>query len=197
MAGTRRLKNVPREFRYRLLGAAPVVVVSALEKAGARPAACAVAWSVTLDRAPAKALLVMAAEHATTRAAHASGELVINILGADHKDALLGIGSTSSKRVDKWKRFGLTQLASKKVKVPGISEALAVLECRILERGTEIGKRLEADYDLVLVEIVAARADARFFRERWLPEKGAALLHHLGGDLFTPAREVLKARMPR
>jgi flavin reductase (DIM6/NTAB) family NADH-FMN oxidoreductase RutF len=187
-------KNVSKAFRYRLLGAAPVVVVSALENPGARPSACAVAWCVSLDRAPAKALLVMAAEHATTRAVRASGELVINVLGAERKDAVLGIGSTSSKRVDKWKRFGLTPLPSKKVKAPGIAESLAVLECRILEEGTEIGRRLEADYDLVLVEIIAARADARYFKERWLPEKGAALLHHLGGDLFTPAREVVMAK---
>lgn len=199
----RTLMDIPRDGIYRLLGPCPLVMVSArakgaeAKKAPGRLRLCTVAWCMPLDYDPPKAAIVMGADHATTKAAISSGELVLNVPTAELADQVFGVGSRSSLKVDKCSRFGLTPLPSKVVAAEGIAECAAVLECRILEGKSSMGRRLRKQFDLLLLEIVHARADRKLFSSRWKPERGASLLSHLGGDLFGTARAVLRARVPR
>lgn len=173
----------------RLLNPCPTVLVSAAFPAGmeawrARPQVCAAAWCMPLDYKPPKAALVLAAGQATHEAAAATGELVLNVPGAEIRDAVLKAGRTTGREVDKWAAYGLTPLPSTAIAAPGVAECLAHLECRILERETDLGRGLAEGYDLYLLEIVAARASEEAFTDRWLVDRGVRLLHHLGTDGF-------------
>ncbi len=188
---------VPRDLVYRLLGPCPVVLVSSLPK-GAKARTplrvCTVAWCMPLDYDPPKAALVIASGHRTTQASLETGELAISIPGADLVDEVMGVGTTSSVEVDKCRRFGLTPERSRRIKAPGIAEALAILECRILEWKTPLGRKLQEGYDLMLVEILEARAERGAFAKRWRPEKGGSILAHLGGSIFGIPSEIVRGR---
>lgn len=175
-------KNIPAAQLYRILNPGPLVLVSA--RHDGRNHICTVAWNAPLDAEKPKALLVLSAEHATTRAIAATGELVINVPGAELADEALGIGSLSGVRVDKFAHFHLTPVPCKKVKAPAIGECAAWLECRVLERQSALGRQLAQKYDVLIVEILGGKAESRLFDGRWRPEKGATLLHHLGGRDF-------------
>lgn len=180
---------VPPRFIPRLLNPCPTVLVSAAFPAGedgwrARPQVCAAAWCMPLDYKPPKAALVLAAGQATHEAVAATGELVLNVPGADLRDAVLKAGRTTGREIDKWTEYGLTPLPSTILAAPGVAECLAHLECRVLERDTPLGKGLADGYDLYLLEVVAARVEDGAFEERWLVDRGVQLLHHLGTDGF-------------
>ncbi len=181
--------EVPEKFIPRLLNPCPTVLVSAAFPPGqegwrARAQFCAAAWCMPLDYKPPKAALVLAAGQATHDAVAATGELVLNVPGADLRDAVMKAGRTTGREIDKWIDLGLTPLPSTVVAAPGIAECLASLECRVLERDTALGRGLAEGYDLYLLGIVAARANPAAFHERWLLDKGVRLLHHLGTDGF-------------
>jgi len=86
------------------------------------------------------------------------------VSGRDHKDKLRESGLTISK--------------SKKVKVPHVEEALAVLECKI-EKLVEAG-----DHVFVIGRVLEAYAKSDVFDETYRPEKAKILLH-LGGAYYT------------
>lgn len=184
------MKNdVAPRFIPRLLNPCPTVLVSAAFPEGAagwkeRPQVCAAAWCMPLDYKPPRAALVLAAGQATHEAVAATGELVLNVPGAEIRDAVLAAGRSTGREVDKWTAFGLTPLPSTVIAAPGVAECLAHLECRVLERETALGRGLAEGYDLYLLEIVAARANEGAFADRWLVDRGVRLLHHLGTDGF-------------
>jgi flavin reductase (DIM6/NTAB) family NADH-FMN oxidoreductase RutF len=56
----------------------------------------------------------------------------VSAFGAEYRDALTLLGSTSGRDGDKIARSGLTAVASHKVEAPGFAEAELILECRKL-----------------------------------------------------------------
>lgn len=69
-----------------------------------------------------------------------SKQCVINLPTIDLIDTIVGIGNSSGAEIDKFAKFGLTQVASDKVAVPMIKECYANFECR-LEDGSMIVRR--------------------------------------------------------
>ncbi|MEK8022382.1 MAG: flavin reductase family protein [Candidatus Hydrogenedentota bacterium] len=176
---------------WKLLNPCPTVLITARHED--RNQVCAVAWCMPLDFDPPKAVLVLASGQATTEAARASGELVINVPGAGMAEKVLAAGRTSGRKRDKFRDFDLRTCPSKHVKAPSLLECLANIDCRILEQGTPVGEALRESYDVVLVEMLGGCADERYFQGRWLIENGARLLHHLGEDGFAVSETCLKA----
>lgn len=175
----------------RILNPCPTVIVSARHKG--KDEMCAVAWCMPADFVPAKVILVLAAGQATTKAVLGAGELVINVPGAELADKVLAVGQSSGKDRDKFRDFKLSRLPSRKVNSPGVKECLANLECRVLEQRTRLGRELRAKYDVILVEVLAARAESKAFTDRWLLENGVKLLHHLGSAGFEISGGLLTA----
>jgi flavin reductase (DIM6/NTAB) family NADH-FMN oxidoreductase RutF len=187
--------TVPAKDRWRLLNPCPTVLVSAIGRATGAPAdrlhLCAAAWCMPLDFAPHKAILILAARQATTEAVLDSGELVLNVPGAELSRAVLKAGSWTGHKVDKIARLGLTPLPSRVVNAPGVAECLAHLECRVLEHKTAFGRKLRDRFDLIPLEVVDARVNRGLFRKRWLLETGVRLLHHLGSEGFSVTGDLI------
>lgn len=80
-----------------------------------------------------------------------SGECVINIPTADMLDTIIGIGNTSGKRVNKFKKYGLTPGEAQTVSAPVIEECYAHFECRVADR------RMLAKYNFFILEVTHAR----------------------------------------
>ena len=61
-----------------------------------------------------------------------------------------------------------------------IAECLGHLECVLYDQKTW------GDHTLFVGEVVGARAEEDFFRDRWLAEKeDFGTVHHLGADYYT------------
>jgi len=62
-----------------------------------------------------------------------SGEFVINIPGADIVEKSLYCGTSTGRKVDKFKETGLTPVAAKLVRAPLIDECPINIECKVVE----------------------------------------------------------------
>lgn len=89
-----------------------------------------------------------------------------------------GCGNTSGKKIDKFRRFGLTPAAASLVKAPLIEECYANLECRIAD------SRMVNRYNFFVLEIVKAWIDPAI--------KDPRTIHHRGRGVFMVAGESIK-----
>ena len=81
-----------------------------------------------------------------------SRECVINIPTEDIAAKAVGIGNSSGRDIDKFKKFRLTAAPSKKVNAPLIAECYANFECRLADSS------LINKYSLFVWEVVKAHA---------------------------------------
>jgi flavin reductase (DIM6/NTAB) family NADH-FMN oxidoreductase RutF len=77
-----------------------------------------------------------------------SRECVINVPTVDIAEAVVGIGNTSGRDIDKFDAFGLTPVAGEKVSAPLIAECFASFECRVVDLS------LVRKYSLFVLEVV-------------------------------------------
>jgi flavin reductase (DIM6/NTAB) family NADH-FMN oxidoreductase RutF len=174
--------SVPLPKAHRLLNHGPTVLVTAAH--GGRANVMAAAWTLPLDFDPPKILAVIAADTFTRELVEASGEFALNLPPVALATAVVGVGSESGREFpDKFTRHGLEIFAAQKIGAPLVSGCVAWLECRVLPN-----PRNEADHDLFIAEVVAARADTRVFSDgRWHFETAPdelRTLHHIAGGHF-------------
>ena len=99
-----------------------------------------------------------------------SGECVINVPTADLATAVVGIGNTSGRDIDKFAKFRLTAVQGQKVDAPLIAECYASFECRVADSS------LIDRYSLFVLEVVKAHVAAS--------PKFPRTLHYRGDGLF-------------
>ena len=117
-----------------------------------------------------------------------TGEFGINVPSAHIVKQVMAAGKISgAKTDDKWTSAGLTRQAASQIKPPLVAEALANLECRVCQV-VDLGASA-----LLIAQVVAAVADKDSFENgQWKFNKGLELLHHLGGNRFSIARECVE-----
>lgn len=183
--------RIPVDLRHasRLLNHGPTVLVASSD--GTHRDVMAAAWNMPLDFSPPKVAVVIDKPTFTRELVAASRSFVLSVPCAAQVDAVVGVGNTSGREVDKFARFGLGAEPASLVPAPLISGCLAWLECRVYPE-----PHVEATYDLFLAEVVAAWADDDAFRDgHWQdgPEHRRAL-HHLGGGQFFTSGGSLSGR---
>jgi flavin reductase (DIM6/NTAB) family NADH-FMN oxidoreductase RutF len=99
-----------------------------------------------------------------------SRECVINVPTVDIGAAVVGIGNTSGRDVDKFAKFGLTAQPGEMVKAPLIAECYASFECRLVDSS------LIRKYSLFVLECVKAHVATT--------PKFPQTLHYRGDGLF-------------
>ena len=87
---------------------------------------------------------------------------------------------------------GLDTFAASAIDVPLVRGCIGWLEGRVL-RAPSLDAVAES-YELVLVEVVAASADPRCWRDDRLVLDERQTLHHLGGGVFRASGELVDAR---
>lgn len=88
------------------------------------------------------------------------GEFVVNVPSMDILKETDGCGVVSGRDVDKFEKFGLTQVPSAKVKPPLIKECPVNIECRV-KNVVSLGA-----HDLFLGEVVAVHVEGEILDEK-------------------------------
>jgi len=186
------LMEIDRSKAYRLLNHGPTILVTS-SHAG-RQNIMAAAWNVPLDFDPPKIIVVIDKNTYTRELIEASGTLAINIPCVAQIDMVQAVGSSSGrdlKDADKFALYGLETFPAKEVAAPLLTGCVGWLECKVIPEPHN-----QNTYDLFIVEVVAAYADARVFSDgRWHFEGYDDLrtIHHVAGGSFFATGEVHQA----
>lgn len=159
------MRALPLQKAFTLIEPGPVVLVTTQGDTG--PNIMTISWTMVLDFTPKFSITTGAWNHsfaalATTR------HCVLAIPTADMIDTVVGIGMCSGADTDKFSRFGLTPIKSKKVSAPRIKQCLANIECRVTD--------ILAPHNIIVLEGVAASYDETHTDKR--------LLHAVGDGTF-------------
>jgi flavin reductase (DIM6/NTAB) family NADH-FMN oxidoreductase RutF len=178
----------PLSLAYRLLNPGGVVLVSVGD--GQRDNLFTVAWNMPACDDPPVAALLSSRDHFSFPFIERTGELALNIPGADILDAVYGCGKTSGAEVaDKFARFSLHRETAAALHVPLVAEAVANLECRV-DRIVDV-----EGCALIVARVVSARAADEHFRDGdWCFDRGLALVHHLTSNRFCLSQTVREAK---
>ena len=171
-------RSLPLSQAYRLLEPGPVVLVTTTWQG--RMDVMTMSWHMMMEFEPPLVGCIISARNYTFGLLKASKQCVINIPTVELAKKVVACGNTSGRRVDKFKRFGLTPAASASVKAPHIEECYANLECTVSDA------RLVAKYNMFVLEVVKAWRDPAVTQPR--------TIHHAGKGVFRVAGERLRLR---
>jgi flavin reductase (DIM6/NTAB) family NADH-FMN oxidoreductase RutF len=108
----------------------------------------------------------------------ATRECVINIPTVELAKQAVGCGNTSGRRLDKFKKFGLTAAEASTVKAPLIGECYASLECKVVDSS------MANKYLLFILEVKKAWIDPS--------RRNPRTLHHRGRGVFMVAGKTMR-----
>lgn len=172
------MKELPLSKVYQLLEPGPVVLVTTARNGRAN--VMPMSWHMMVEFEPPLVACIVSSGNHSFAALKASGECVIAVPAAEMAEAVVGVGNTSGRDVDKFEAFGLTALPAAHVAAPLVKECFANLECRVVNR------RLVATYNLFVLEVVEAWVDPK--------QKTPKTLHHRGYGTFAIDGEVVKLK---
>jgi flavin reductase (DIM6/NTAB) family NADH-FMN oxidoreductase RutF len=161
---------------YGLLEPGPVVLLTTLHKGRAN--VMPMSWYTMMEFEPPLVGCIVSGRNFSFTALTATRQCVLNIPTAELATQVVGCGNTSGRRVDKWKRFGLTPVPGKVVAAPLVAQCYASLECTVVDT------RLMNRYNFFVLEVKKAWVDTSLKEPR--------TLHHRGRGLFTVASETIR-----
>ena len=169
-------KSLPLSRVYRLLEPGPVVLLTTADKG--RPNVMTLSWHTMMEFEPPLVGCVISDRNHSFGVLKATGECVINIPTVELAAQVVGCGNTSGRKLDKFKRFGLTPVVAACVKAPLIDECYAALECKVADT------KLVAKYCFFILEVLQAWIDTK--------TKDPRTIHHRGRGAFMVAGKTIK-----
>jgi len=176
------MKDLPLSKVYQLLEPGPVVLLTTTRKGHAN--IMAMSWHMMVEfEPPLVACVVSNADHSFA-SLRATRECVIAIPTLELAQIVVGIGNCSGRDVDKFKRFGLTQVSAESVLPPLVAECFVNLECKVVDT------HLVNKFNLFILEVIKAWRDPAY--------RNPKTIHHHGYGRFAVDGEMikLKSRMP-
>lgn len=161
---------------YGLLEPGPVLLITTARKGKAN--VMAQSWHCMMEFEPPLVGCLISGRNHSFDALVATKECVLNIPTAKLLDKVVGIGTCSGRKVDKFAKFGLTPKPASVVAAPLIDECCASLECKVVDT------RLMNRYNFFVLEVVKAWIDPK--------EKEPRTLHHRGRGRFMVAGKTLR-----
>ena len=161
-------RNLPVDKVRRFLEPGPIVLVSSKWKGATN--IMTMGWHMVMGFEPSLIGCYIWEENHSFEMLRTSKECVINIPTEDIAAKVVGIGNSSGRDIDKFKKFRLTAAPGKKVKAPLIAECYANFECRLADSS------LINRYSLFVWEVVKAHtaSSPRYPRS----------LHYRGDGIF-------------
>lgn len=161
-------RDFPVSAVRRFLEPGPIVLVSSAWKGQAN--IMTMGWHMIMGDEPSLVgCYIWDADH-SFEMVRRSRQCVINVPTVDMARAVVGIGNSSGRDIDKFARFKLTPLPGKKVDAPLVKECYANFECRLID--TSLIRR----YSLFVLKVVKAHVATR--------PKFPRTLHYRGDGLF-------------
>lgn len=165
---------------YQLLEPGPVVLMTTARNG--RPNVMPLSWHTMMEFDAPLVGCVVSGRDFSFETLIATRECVLNIPTVELAQAVVGCGNSSGKRVDKFRRFGLTPVAASRVGAPLIAECFASLECRVADMGWV--KR----YNFFVLEVIEAWVDVRRRSPRTLHHRGCGSFMVAGPTRHLPSR---------
>jgi flavin reductase (DIM6/NTAB) family NADH-FMN oxidoreductase RutF len=137
-------------------------------------------WHMMVEFEPPLVACVVSSGDHSFAALRATGECVIAVPAVGMADAMVRVGNTSGRDVDKFETSGLTAAPAACVGAPLIKECFANLECKVADT------RLVNAYNLFVLEVVKAWVDPK--------QKNPKTLHHRGYGTFVIDGEIVKLK---
>ncbi len=169
-------RSFPLSRVYSLLEPGPVVLLTTALKGRAN--VMPMSWHTMLDFEPPLVGCVISNRNHSFAMLQATRECVINIPTVELAPQVVGCGNSSGRKLDKFKRFGLTPVAAACVEAPLIDECYAALECKFADT------KLVSKYCFFILEVLKAWIDPSV--------KHAQTIHHLGRGSFMVAGRTIK-----
>lgn len=161
---------------YELLEPGPVLLMTTFRSG--RPNVMPLSWHTMMEFESPLVGCVVSGRDYSFEALLATRECVLNIPTAELAGAVVGAGNASGRRVDKFRRFGLTPVPANEVDAPLIAECFASLECKVADA------RWVKRYNFFVLEVINAWADPR--------RRSPRTLHHRGYGAFMVAGPTLR-----
>jgi flavin reductase (DIM6/NTAB) family NADH-FMN oxidoreductase RutF len=168
--------SLPLSRVYRLIEPGPVVLVSTMS--GSKANIMTMSWHMMIDFEPPILACVLSNRDYTFDIVRKTKECVINIPTVALAKTVVACGNTSGRKVDKFKKFGLTPSAAACVQAPLIDECYANLECKVIDT-TLVNK-----YGIFILEVVKAWIDRS--------QKQPKTIHHQGKGVFAVDGKIIK-----
>lgn len=169
-------KSLPLSHVYQLMEPGPVVMVTTSWKG--KPDIMTMSWHMMVDFEPPILACVISNRNFTFNILKKTKECVINIPTEDLARQVVGVGNTSGRTVDKFKKFQLTQKPASQVSAPLIDECYANLECKVIDT------KMATKYNIFILEVVKAWITTSKKRER--------TIHHCGNGVFAVDGKLIK-----
>lgn len=169
-------KVLPLSKAYQLLEPGPVVMVTT--SCDGKPNIMTMSWHMMIDFEPPLVGCVISNQNYTFNILKKTKECVINIPTVELTKVVVGVGNTTGSKVDKFKKFNLTQEIASKVNVPMIGECYANLECKVADI------KMATKYNIFILEVLKAWITTSKKRHR--------TIHHCGNGVFAVDGEVIK-----
>ena len=169
-------KNLPLSRVYSLLEPGPVVLVTTARKGRAN--IMTMSWHTMIEFEPPILGCVISNRNHTFGILKATKQCVINIPTVELAAKVVGCGNTSGRKVDKFRKFGLTPTPASRVDAPLVAECYANLECKVVDA------KMADKYCFFILEVVKAWIDPAKKRPR--------TIHHLGKGVFMVAGRTIR-----
>jgi flavin reductase (DIM6/NTAB) family NADH-FMN oxidoreductase RutF len=172
------MKDLPLSKVYQLLEPGPVVLLTTASKGRAN--VMTMSWHMVVEFEPPLVACVVSSADYSFAALRATKECVIAIPALKLAPKVVEVGNCSGREVEKFERFGLTQVRAKTVAPPLVAECFANLECKVADTG------LVKKYNLFVLEVLKAWTDPA--------QKHPKTIHHHGYGRFAVDGEMIKLK---
>jgi flavin reductase (DIM6/NTAB) family NADH-FMN oxidoreductase RutF len=172
------MKDLTLSKVYQLLEPVPVVLLTTAHKG--RTNVMAISWLTMVEFQPPLIACIVSNANYSFAALRATKECVIAVPALELASKVVGVGNCSGRKVDKFKRFGLTPAPAARVAPPLVAECFANLECRVVDT------HLVNKFNLFILEVVKAWSDPS--------RKTPRTIHHHGNGRFAVDGEMIKLK---
>ena len=172
------LKALALSKVYQLLEPGPVVLLTTAR--GGKPNVMTMSWHMMVEFEPPQVACIVSSANYSFAALRTAGDCVISIPPRALASAVVKVGNSSGRDIDKFASFGLTAEPATRVAAPLVKECFANLECKV----TDIG--LVKKYNLFILEALKAWIDPR--------QKNVKTIHHCGYGRFIVDGETIKLK---
>ena len=163
---------------YQLLEPGPVVLLSTAHHDRAN--VMTMSWHMMVEFEPPLVACVVSNANHTFAALHATGECVIALPALKLASAVVKVGNSSGREINKFAAFNLTAVPAKCVSPPLVAECFANLECKVSD------SRLVRTYNLFVLEVLKAWIDPT--------QNNPKTIHHHGYGSFVVDGKTIKLK---
>ncbi|MBI1423855.1 MAG: flavin reductase family protein [Gammaproteobacteria bacterium] len=177
------MKKMPIDKAFTLIEPGPVVLITTHN--GKQNNIMTISWSMVMDFTPVFAITTGPWNYSYA-ALSKTRECVMAIPTVDLIDQVVGVGTCSGNKTDKFEKFGLTPVTAKYVRAPLIKQCLANIECKV----TDIVRK----HNIVVLEGIAAYFDTTRQEKRTLHATGDGFFIVDGRKL--DRRKMMQSKLP-